>query len=162
MSDKPILRLLAEDPNSPVDLQALSSGDGTGKTGVDFTFTYLSLPLSCHCEGDGEKAVLSVFGPIGPIPYTAESLSARNAVLAIVEAANNDLGEIFSVIDGKIVMKREFTFFTKVNIANLVAALAGALVPLKPYIKTFGRYIVLPAEGKNAGKVRSMWRSARS
>lgn len=162
MSDKPILRLLAEDPDSPVDLQALLPGDGTGKAGIDFTFTYLSLPLSCHCEGDGEKAILSVSSPIGPIPYTAESLPARNAVLAIIDAANNDLGSVFSVIDGKIVMRREFVFFTKVNIANLVAALAGALTPLKPYIKTFGRYIVLPAEGKGAGKVRSMWRSAKS
>ena len=161
MSDKPILRLLAEDPNSPVDLQALASGGETGKDGVDFTFTYLSLPLSCHCKGDGGKAVLSVSSLIGPIPYTAESLPARNAVLAIVEAANNDLGDVFSIIDGKIMMQREFTFFTKVNIANLVAALTGALVPLKPYIKTFGRYIILPAEGKGAGKVRSIWRTAR-
>ncbi|GHU04946.1 hypothetical protein FACS1894205_4050 [Alphaproteobacteria bacterium] len=158
MNDKPTLRLFAGDPQLLIDLPSLALDDRAGEAGLNFAFTYLSVPLSCHCAGDGKKATLSVSAVIGPVPYTAESIPARNALLAIIGAANDNLGEVFSVVDGKIVLKRDFVFFTQVNIANLVAALVGAVAPLRPYIETFARYIVLPAEGKGAGKVRPAWR----
>ncbi len=134
----------------------------TAMAPIKFDFVYADIRVSCRCDQqDGGGSHLRILGNAGVLPYTAESPSARAAIHAIVEAANQVLGPTFRLTNGHILMSGERTLPPPVNATALVSEVVRFLVPAKPYLSVIADVVrppMAPAEGGDTQPVRLEWR----
>lgn len=126
-----------------------------------FSFVYRSIPLSIVVHDAAPEATLEVVGDVGPMPFSAESALARAGLRAIVDTANERLGEIFRVVDNRIRLVGSLKVAHPVTSVRLVTALAQFLLPAKPYLETTEVFIEPAAGGKDGlATLRPHWRRA--
>lgn len=110
---------------------------------LKFGFQCFGIPFSAVADNSPDGAVLSLAGQIRELPYSAESVQARQNLVAILEAACPDAKARFTVgerqeinIVGTTVIGPEPTP------ERIIAAVTAMLYPLKPYVDLmdwFGR-----------------------
>ena len=139
----------------PLDLHAIA-GDaagrlgGAGRRGISFRFTYRRALLSVRVPA-GDSPLLEIHGQLGPLPFSAESASARLTLKTVLAAANEHLGETFGVVGGRIRMSGTVPMDGPVTAVGLVTALAAFLLPRKPYLSIIDSVLAQVAAGPPRG-----------
>lgn len=85
----PLLKLQQLPPEEP---RLRVNADGTLQIGrkdgqIEFAFHYLGLTFEANTRPTASGTVVQIAAEIAPLPYSAEGVTTRRAVLAIVEAA---------------------------------------------------------------------------
>lgn len=134
------LRLPWDFPMSSPELQdQLAKAE---RSGFSFRFTYRHIALAARLRP--EKKELSLQGKLGPMPFSAESAVARAQLQAVLDAANQHLGQTFRVIDGWIWLDGHQPIPGPVSAASLVAAIVMFLLPRKAYLQTIELFLHPP------------------
>lgn len=117
----------------PLDIDAVDAlplGGGTAK----FDFVYRGIRFAAQCvEGDG-AATLKVVGDIGRMPFSAEAPAARSGLSHIIMHANGLIRNTFRLAGERILVGGEASVATPVTATALLAAVAGMLIPVSPYL----------------------------
>ncbi|HIJ63142.1 MAG TPA: hypothetical protein HPQ04_10670 [Rhodospirillaceae bacterium] len=135
----------------PLDLHAVAA-DAEGRLAgakardIAFRFTYRHIPLSVRIRA-GDSPVVEIQGQIGPMPFSAESASARVTLTAVLAAANEHLGETFRVVGGRIRISGTVAPDNPVTAVGLVTALTAFLLPRKPYLTIIDSVLAQLAAG---------------
>ena len=167
MQPKKGFSLTLGDRHFPVDIHALAvDGEGHELGGssqrIAFRFTYRNVPFTARFEEAAEGPGLDLHGDVGPMPYSAESALARLELQTIVNAANEDLGNLLMIADGRILIVGSARLTSPVTAAALISSIVLFLLPLKPYLETFEVFLQPPGEAKTATQtaLRPAWRGA--
>jgi hypothetical protein len=142
---------------SEADAPPLSLGDGA--ISFDFGFRFVRFAGKIE-EADG-CAHLKLVGDLGPMPFSAESQSARAGLLRIVDAGNGLLGAgHFRNVQGRILLGGDLVLPMPVSAVGLVSEVTKFLVPALPYMELIALYIRPPLAPSRPGEsaVRPEWR----
>jgi hypothetical protein len=137
--------------------QSLAVGDGI--TLYDFAFR--DIRFAGRLEQGGGHAQVRLAGDLGPMPYSAESPSARLGIARIVEAANAHLGDgTFRISQGRILLGNDLEIPAPVDATRLVTAMVRFLVPALPYLELIAIYMRPPLTPAKPGEsqLRPEWR----
>lgn len=136
--------------------QPLHVGSGP----IQFDFTYRDIRFAGRYEEGDKLARLKLVGDAGPLPFTAESPAARAGLARIVEAANEALGPVFRIVQGRILLGTELSVPTPVTATSLVGAVAELLLPAAPYLELIALYVRPPLAPHKPGEgsLRPEWR----
>ena len=137
--------------------QSLAVGDGI--TLYDFAFR--DIRFAGRLEQADGCAHVKLVGDLGPMPYSAESPSARIGLARIVEAANAHLGDThFRISQGRILLGNDLEIPAPVDATRLVTAMAKFLVPTLPYLELIAIYMRPPLAAAKPGEsqLRTEWR----
>lgn len=164
MSDSAILYLGGKP--IPLDLHRVWADEtGTpqsvGAGPIKFDFVCRGVRFAGFC--DDEANALKLVGDLGPMPYTAESPSARLNLTTIFAAANDALGPCFRLSGGRILLGLDAVVRPPVDAVALIGAVAVALIPALPYLELVGMMVRPPMEKAPTGEpaLRSAWRQGR-
>lgn len=86
------LPLLKLQPLPPEEPRLRVTADGTLQIGrkegqIEFGFTYMGFNFEAHTRPTANGSVLQLSAEIAPLPYSAEGVATRRAVIAILEAS---------------------------------------------------------------------------
>jgi hypothetical protein len=95
----PLLKLQQLPPEEP---RLRVNADGTLQIGrkdgqIEFAFNYLGLTFEANTRPTASGAVVQVAAEVAPLPYSAEGVVTRRAVVAILDASQT-LGEVRLVV----------------------------------------------------------------
>ena len=113
---------------------------------INFSFVYggIRFAASLAEEIDAKRGHLKLVGDVGPMPFSAESVSARASLVAIIEAANDSLGGVFKVSrENRILLGHEFELAAPVTAVGLIEAVAGFLLGAVAYLDCIGVFLHL-------------------
>lgn len=139
------------------DGKAPSLADGP----LQFDFTYRSIRFAARYDqcplGLG---TLKLVGDCGPMPFSAESPQARITLGTILAEANDVLGPVFKVTQGRILVGGESELDAPLTAVSLVAASAAFLLPVDPYLDLLAIVVRPPLEPHKPGEpaLRAEWR----
>ncbi|MDO8605370.1 MAG: hypothetical protein Q7R40_02430 [Phaeospirillum sp.] len=139
------------------DGKALTVGDGL----IQFDFGYRNIRVVGRMEQALGSAHLKLVGDLGPMPFSAESPTARAGLARIIDAANADLGgSLFRVTLGRVLLGSDIDVPVPVTATGLVTSVAGFLLPTLPYLELIAMYIRPPLATSRPGEsaVRPEWR----
>jgi len=153
----------------PLDIDAVLEGAeapplslGDGAVAFDFGFRFVR--IVAKIEQSGSSAQLKLVGDMGPMPFSAESPSARAGLARIVEAGNAVLGAgTFRIAQGRILLGGEASISVPVSAVGLVSAVTRFLAPATPYMELVAMYVRPPLAPARPGEsaVRPEWRKAK-
>ncbi|MBI3444975.1 MAG: hypothetical protein HY055_06365 [Magnetospirillum sp.] len=144
--------MLGEADSAPLSL-------AEGAIAFDFGFRFIR--FVGKIEEIGGSARLKLVGDLGPMPFSAESTSARGGLLRIVDAGNAVLGAgTFRVTQGRILLGHDLALPMPVTAVGLVSEVSCFLVPALPYMELIALYIRPPLAPARVGEsaVRPEWR----
>jgi hypothetical protein len=137
--------LILGDGKLPLDVTGdLSSPQGPLCRKFDFSFVYCDIPCAAVLREEGGEAELTVTARLGPLPFSAESARARGSLQAIIDAANQSLGGVFTVTDGQIRLTLTAHAPGPVGAVTVVTAVTRLLVPVKPYLACLALFLTPP------------------
>jgi hypothetical protein len=110
-----------------------------------FRFRYRDTAFTVRCKSDRERAEARISATLGTLPFTAEAAQRRQYLTQIVQGATDHLGPIITQSRGRILLEAGIDLPAPVTAVGLVTALAGFLVPLKPYLGLMAMVRMLPA-----------------
>ncbi len=123
-----------------------------------FDFVYRDIAFGCHPADDGAMAALVLDGDIGPMPFSAESASARAELQQVLDAGNAHLGEGLGIVDGRIHLTGRLEIAAPAGTIRRIAAIACFLLRWKPYLDTIAVFVA-PAAGPGDARLRPGWRA---
>jgi hypothetical protein len=127
-----------------------------------FRFSYRQLPLTVTVRAEADRSRLHLAGDLGALPFSAESAVARAELQMVIESANNHLGGVFQVTEGRISLVGTHYIPNPLTAVGLVSGLAQILIPVRPYLETIEVFLVPPdARHPGEGALRSEWRRPR-
>jgi len=147
----------------PLDVAAIEALPINPGGVMQFDFAYADIPFSARYEEGGDTGRLRLSGDVGPLPFSAESPAARAGLAQIIAAAASALGPVFRLAQGRIKLGRDLSIPVPATAVGLITAVAGSLIPAKPYLDLMSVYVRPPLEpGKvGIGAVRPEWRRYR-
>lgn len=141
-------RLTLGGPALPLDIDSLEAALPFDGGLIQFDFTFRGTRFAVRCEeghgtdGSPADARLRVVGDVGPMPFSAESPTARAGLSAIILHANGLLGRVFRLTEAnRIVLGTETDLPLPVTATRLVTALARFLIPAAGYLDLVGVYV---------------------
>jgi hypothetical protein len=154
----------------PLDIDAVLEGAeapplsiGDGPVAFDFGFRFVR--FAARLEQVGASVHLKLVGDMGPMPFSAESPTARSGLARIVEAGNSVLGVgTFRIALGRILLGGDVSVPAPVSAVGLVTAVTRFLAPATPYMELVSMYVRPPLAAGRPGEsaVRPEWRKAKS
>ena len=108
----------------------------TRLTPVRFNFDFRQIRFDCVCDdtGKGENAQLTAEARLAPIPYTAESVGAREAIIMVAHRARQELGGSVRVRHGHVEASLDQILPRPVTAVGLTSALVAFVNTLAPYL----------------------------
>ncbi len=164
MQDKKQFSLIIGDRRLPLDIHAVAFDEPGGVAGLDrptftFRFAYRHIPITARFSDHDDCAAIELQGDVGPMPFSAESWLARAELQTVLDAANAHLGEVFRLVDGRILVVGSVPVADPVTAVGLVTAITHFLVPVKPYLETIAVFLAPPGEAAASGEaLRPGWR----
>lgn len=111
---------------------------------LHFRFSCFGVPFEAHAQRGADGTEVAVHGEVGPLPFSAESVQARQNITAILQSADVGSRARFVVGDGQAIMvEGRASLGAMPSPETIVATVATMLYPLKPYIELvdwFGRF----------------------
>lgn len=146
-------------PLSVEDLHGLPLSPGSSMK-FDFNFRFIRFAALVELPLGTDHCVLKLAGDVGPLPYTAESPSARDGLKTIVNSANQSLGGRFKLAGGRVMLGGETQLDMALHATALVSAIAKMLIPAIPYLELIAHYVRPPLAPARRGEsaVRPEWR----
>ncbi|MDQ7246282.1 hypothetical protein [Dongia sedimenti] len=133
----PLLKLQQLPPEEP---RLRINADGSLQIGrkdgqIEFAFHFLGLTFEANTRPTGAGTVVQVAAEIAPLPYSAEGVAARRAVVAIIEASQA-MAEVRLVISkhrwiyciGKAMLPDNW------EPHDVIAAATRLVLEVKPYL----------------------------
>lgn len=157
--------LIIGDRRLPLDIHSLAVDEqgtmvGAERRNFTFRFSYRQILLSAQfCDG-GDAARIDLSGDVGPMPYSAESALARAELQSVLDAANGDLGDVFRVVNNRILLVGRLHVANPVTAVGLVHGIVTFLLPVKPYLETVDVFLAPAGEGATGTErsLRPAWR----
>ncbi len=144
----------------PLDVESLEALPINPGGLIQFDFVYAHIHFAARYEEGEQNGHLRLVGDVGPLPFSAESPSARAGLSQIMRAAAEVLGPSFRMTQGRILLGHDVDVPRPVTAINLISAVARSLIPALPYLELIALYVRPPMEPAKPGTsaVRPEWR----
>lgn len=144
----------------PLDLEQMESLPLHPGGVVQFDFVHRGIRFGIRYGEEAGGTHVRLVGDVGPMPFSAEAPAARAGLGQIIMAANDALGPVFRLVDGRILLGTEFTVEAPLTAIRLISGVARALIPAIPYLDLIAVYLRPPMDGPNPGRggLRPEWR----
>lgn len=144
----------------PMDIESLEALPVPPGGIIQFDFTWHQLHVACRYQNGGNGGVLRLAADVGPLPFTAESPTARAGLVRIAAAANDLLGPTFRVSQGRMLLVASEPVQPPLTATHVVAAAAAMLIPVVPYLDLISLYVRPPLAMTRPGEsaLRPEWR----
>ncbi|MDR3435927.1 hypothetical protein [Telmatospirillum sp.] len=139
-------------------------GTALAQQDFKFRFSYHHISFAAECRHKPDQVIIALTGDVGPMPFSAESAVARAELQTVLNAANAHLGDIFRVVEGRILMVGEVSLVRPLTAVGLIAGMARFLLSGRPYLETIDVFLSPLDETETTGEValRPGWRRASS
>jgi hypothetical protein len=148
----------------PIDLVGAEADSlGRALSPAQFDFTYRQIRFACRCDETAGQPHLKLVGDVGPLPFSAESPTARAAIQAIVDSANATLGPVFRLTNGRVLLGGEGDLPSPVTATDLISAVVRFVLPARPYLELIAEVVRPPMAPAKPGEahLREAWRRQR-
>lgn len=116
---------------------------------LEFQFVYLGFPFSVQAEAGQKGSSVSIRSILGYLPYSSESMRARQSVMRILNAASGALGQRVHLTSGqRLEMTDLRTSRDPLTPVNLVTLMTRILVEAKPYLVLLSSYVMVASENE--------------
>ncbi len=109
---------------------------------LSFCFDFLGVTFNADGRHTGDRLVMTLTADLGPLPFSAESASARHAIQELVAASASAEGSVFSLADDQTIrLFHSFDLFQPVSPVHVLTVVTEFLIRLKPWLARFAELL---------------------
>jgi hypothetical protein len=144
------LGLLARDEVPFLFDSVLKAPDGSvghhARDTLSFCFDYLGVTFDANGRRSGDRLIMTLSANLGPLPYSAESITARHAIQELVAASATAEGSVFSLADDQTIrLVGSFDLDQPASPMLVLAVVTEFLIGLKPWLERIAELLADPS-----------------